>query len=255
MDTGTDGTRTRVRKYLARLRDLRSRAADLRVFESQRARRRFLLHATLAVAVLAGFVLFALPHLPLLTDAVRLRLFIREFGVLGPVVLIALQALQVVAAPVPGQVLAVAAGYLYGAWLGTLYNMIGITLGSALAFWLSRRYGRAYVESIVHEDALARFDAIDDDHARLALLVVFLVPGLPDDVICFFGGLTKIPLWQLVALAVVGRAPGFFLVNVVGELVGAGRFTAAVLLTLAITAVSATAFRYRERILAVFESE
>jgi len=252
MADGVDSARTRYRTLRARFRDLSDRVGDLRVFRSARTRRRFLVHAAVALATLVGFALLVRPHLPLLTDAERLRAFVREFGVAGPLVLIALQALQVVAAPVPGQVLAVAAGYLYGAWLGTLYNMVGITIGSTVAFWLSRRYGRSYVESIVHEDALDRFDGIDDDHARLALLVFFLVPGLPDDVICFFGGLTRLPLWQLVALAIVGRAPGFFLVNVVGDLVGTGRFEAAALLALVITAVSAFAFYYRERLLGLF---
>jgi len=247
-----DAARARFGALRARFRALHERLGDMQVFRSDRARRRFLVHAAVALGVIVGFLSLVRPHLPLLTDAERLRSFIRQFGIAGPLVLIALQALQVVAAPVPGQVLAVAAGYLYGAWAGTLYNMVGITIGSTVAFWLSRRYGRSYVESIVHEDALARFDGIDDDHARLALLVVFLVPGLPDDVICFFGGLTRLPLWQLVALAVVGRAPAFFLVNVIGDLISAGRFEAATILALAITAVSAFAFHYRERLLGLF---
>ncbi len=145
-----------------------------------------------------------------MTNAAELRVFIRQYGVFSPVVVIALQALQVVFAPIPGQVLAVVAGYLFGAWWGTVYNMVEITIGSSIAFWLSRRFGRAYVESIVHEDALERFDAIDTDTAGLTLFVLFLIPGLPDDMLCFAGGLTGIPLWQLVGIAVVGRAPAFF---------------------------------------------
>jgi uncharacterized membrane protein YdjX (TVP38/TMEM64 family) len=210
------------------------------------------------MAVTVGFVAVILllrSHLSFLTDAAALRTFIRSFGIWAPIALISLQALQVVAAPVPGQVLAVVAGYLFGPWWGTLYNMIGITLGSAAAFWLSRRFGRAYVEGIVHDDALSTFDSISDRYVRVTLFLFFLIPGLPDDVICFAGGLTKLPLWQLILLAVVGRAPAFFVANVIGGLLGTGQFAAAAVIAAAVLFVSALGYLNRDGILRRFGGE
>jgi len=232
---------------------LRERFGGVRIFASSRSRTRFVVHALVVAAGLAVAGVLLGPHLAFLTDARAVRTFVRGYGVWAPVVLIALQAVQVVAAPVPGQVLAVVAGYLFGAWWGTLYNMIGITIGSTVAFWLSRRYGRAYVEDIVHEGALERFDAIGDDYARPALFFLFLIPGLPDDVICFAGGLTDIPLWQLVVLAVVGRAPAFFLVNVVGAMLGTGRFEAAIAITVVLSGLTLLGYLYRDRLVRLFE--
>lgn len=231
------------------LDQLRIWLENTRVFASARSRRRFIVH--LLVLGLAFVVVSSLVHqyVAFLTDAQAVRTFIQGYGVLAPGVLIMLQAVQVVAAPVPGQVLAVVAGYLFGPWWGTLYNMIGITIGSAIAFWLSRRYGRAYVETIIHEEMLARFDAISDDYGRTALFVFFLVPGLPDDIICFAGGLTKIPLWQLVVLAVIGRTPAFFLFNVVGDLIGTNRYAAAVGLTVILVVISVIGYRTRGRLI------
>lgn len=233
---------------------IRRTVADLQVFASPRARKRFLLHVVVATVLLAVVALAIRPYLGLLTDAPALRAYIAGFGILAPLVLIVLQAAQVVLAPIPGQILAVVAGYLFGPWWGTLYNMIGITIGSTIAFWLSRRYGRPYVEEIVHEDTLALFDSIGDDPARLALFVFFLVPGLPDDVICFVGGLTRIPLWQLVAIAIVGRLPAFFLVNVVGDYLGTGRVLEAVVLTVVLALISGFVYRHRDRLIEYFES-
>jgi len=220
----------------------------VRIFASREQRRRFLLHLVVAAVAVAVASLAVRPYLALLTDADALRTFIGQYGLWAPLVLVALQALQVVVAPVPGQILAVVAGYLFGALWGTLYNMLGITIGSAVAFWLSRRFGRAYVERIVHEDALATFDALGDDYARLGLFVFFLVPGLPDDVVCFAGGLTRLPLWQLVALAVIGRTPGFFLANVVGDFLGTDRFGAAAAVAVAVLVASALGYLYRDRL-------
>ncbi|MGB9933406.1 TVP38/TMEM64 family protein [Haloarcula amylolytica] len=225
---------------------------NARIFASSRSRRRFIVHLfTLVLAFVVATVLIR-RHAAFLTDTQALRELIRGYGIWAPVVLILLQTVQVVAAPIPGQVLAVVAGYLFGAWWGTLYNMIGITIGSTIAFWISRRYGRAYVENIVHEEALGRFDAVSDDYGRSALFFFFLVPGLPDDVICFAGGLTDIPLWQLIVLAVVGRAPAFFLVNVVGNLLGTDNVPAAVGLAVILVVVSVLGYRNRNRLVRFF---
>lgn len=237
------------------LNRLRARLENTRVFASSRSRRRFIVHLlALGFAFVVATVLVH-RHFAFLTDAQAVREFIQGYGILAPVVLIVLQAVQVVVAPIPGQVLAVVAGYLFGIWWGTLYNMIGITIGSAIAFWISRRYGRTYVENIVHEETLAQFDAISDDYGRAALFFFFLVPGLPDDVICFAGGLTDIPLWQLVVLAVIGRTPAFFLVNVVGDLLGTDRFPTAIVLAALLVAISVVGYRNRDRLIQYFQEE
>jgi uncharacterized membrane protein YdjX (TVP38/TMEM64 family) len=225
---------------------------NARIFASSRSRRRFIVHLCMLVLAFVVATVLIRRHAAFLTDTQALRELIRGYGIWAPVVLILLQTVQVVAAPIPGQVLAVVAGYLFGAWWGTLYNMIGITIGSTIAFWISRRYGRAYVENIVHEEALGRFDAVSDDYGRSALFFFFLVPGLPDDVICFAGGLTDIPLWQLIVLAVVGRAPAFFLVNVVGNLLGTDNVPAAVGLAVILVVISVLGYRNRNRLVRLF---
>lgn len=240
------------------LRELRTRigelGADIEIFESRRRRRQALIHAAGVLLVLAAVTILVSLSVPALTDAERLRRAIGGLGRYGPAALVGLQALQVVLAPIPGQVLAVVAGYLYGAWWGTLYNMLGIAAGSAAAFWLSRRYGRPYVEQVIDDDVIDRFDAIGDARTRGGLFVVFLVPGLPDDAICFVGGLTTLPLWQLIAIAVIGRAPAFFLVNVVGDSFRAGQVGLALGLGALVVALSVVGYHYRERLMMLFDS-
>jgi uncharacterized membrane protein YdjX (TVP38/TMEM64 family) len=234
---------------------LRTRISEVQVFSSARSRRRFATHLLVALVALIVVTVVVRQHLVFLADADALRAFIRQYGFWAPLVLVVLQILQVVLAPIPGQVMAVVAGYLFGAWWGTLYNMIGITIGSSIAFWLSRRFGRAYVENIVHEEALASFDAISDDYGRMTLFLLFLFPGLPDDVLCFAGGLTEIPLRQLIFLAVIGRTPAFFLANVVGDFLGTGRVTAAIALSVILSILAVLGYLNRDRIVRLFSSE
>ena len=218
-----------------------------RLFASPRARRRVLVHLLLVGVLLAGTTILVRRQVVFLADAEAARAYVGGFGVWAPLALIVFQALQVVLAPVPGQVLAAVAGYLFGPWWGTLYNVIGIGIGSTAAFWLSRRFGRAYVERMVAADALATFDGFVERRGLLSLFVLFLIPGLPDDAICFVGGLTPIPLRKLV-VAVLGRAPAFFLANVFGDLLATGDTEVAVGLLVLIAGLSVLGYANRDRI-------
>ena len=230
-------------------------AATPTVFKSRRARRRFVVHVLIgAILVIAGVTLLH-QEFPFLFQREAVTSFVTDFGPLAPITLIVLQVIQVVLAPIPGQVLAAVAGYLFGPWWGTLYNMIGIAIGSTLAFWLSRRYGRTYVERMIDDGALGAFDGFVERHGLLSLFVLFLVPGLPDDALCFLGGLTPIPLWKLVVVAVLGRAPAFFLVNLAGHLVAVDAGVLAVGLLLVLGGLSLVGYLKREWIASIIESK
>ncbi|WP_394346467.1 TVP38/TMEM64 family protein [Haloarcula amylovorans] len=74
------------------------------------------------------------------------------------------------------------------------------------------------------------------------------MPGLPDGALCFVGGLTPIPLWKLVPIATIGRAPAFFLVNVFGHLVANGDVYEAMVLLALIVGFSIIGYLNRDQI-------
>jgi uncharacterized membrane protein YdjX (TVP38/TMEM64 family) len=212
----------------------------------------------LAVRVIAGGILFLVAPLALvwavpgIRDPVAIREWVLAFGPLAPVVLVALQVLQVLVAPVPGQALAVVGGYLFGPLAGTVYSLVGTTIGSAVAFTLSRRFGRPYVTGLVGEQRLARFDAFLDSTGVVGVFVLFLVPGpWPDDAVCFVAGVSAIRIPRLVAAAVLGRGPSILFASVVGAQLASRQFVlvGAVLVVFAVMWV--VAFYHRRRLLGV----
>ncbi len=164
------------------------------------------------LVLLIGSVLLATvwrkPILSLFGDSARLAAFVQKLGPAGPLAIIALQMAQVIVSPIPGQVVGLASGYLYGSWLGTLYSMIGLMLGTAVAVWLARRWGRPLVERLVGPDTLARVDRFAARLGAPLLFLVFLVPFLPDDAILLVAGLGDVPLPGILFAALVGRLPG-----------------------------------------------
>jgi uncharacterized membrane protein YdjX (TVP38/TMEM64 family) len=222
----------------------------VKLFATPTHRNRTLLRVGLLVALLAGATLAVRTAAPELLDPRALRGFVLGFGSLAPVAFVLLQATQVVVAPVPGQVVGLAGGYLFGPIRGTVYSLLGVALGSTVVFVLSRRYGRPYVERMIVPETVAEFDEFVDSAGLPGLFFVFLIPGLPDDAVCFLAGLTRIPIRRLVAIAVVGRAPGFLLIAIAGADLAASRGSAALWLLGGLSAVSLAGYLYRDRIVA-----
>ena len=221
----------------------------MNVFASRREGLRFAVATAAVLAAFGGLVLLVRAHLPFLTNGAEMRAFVARFGVLAPLVFVAIQALQVVVAPIPGQVTGFVSGYLFGAIMGTVYSLVGLTIGSFVAFWLSRRFGRPFVEQVIHEDLLGTFDAFVAEAGLLGLFVVFLVPGPPDDAICFMAGLTDIDLWKLVVVAFVGRTPAYLLVNLSGASVAENDLVVAALVVAVLAIAGLWGTLNRDRIL------
>lgn len=219
------------------------------VFTTPRAKKRTVALLALLAVAFAGATIALRRYAPGLTDPAVVVGVIRDFGVLAPVAFVCLQAAQVVVAPIPGQVFAFVSGYLFGTVPGTTYSLLGAGIGSYVAFTLSRRYGREYVERTLSPAVVDRFDALSEAHGLLVLFAAFLVPGLPDDVICFVGGLSTLRIREMVLVSVLGRLPGYAVVNAAGAAFAAGRVAQTGALVLVMGALALLGYRYRDRVL------
>ena len=220
----------------------------MKVFASASDRRRGIL-AVVGVAV--GFValyLLVREHAAFLMNATALRAWLQGFGVLAPLVFVAIQALQVIVAPIPGQVVALVAGFLFGPLWGTVYSVTGVLIGSAIAFSLSKRYGRSFVEDVLHEDVVERFDGFVDAVGLPGLFAFVIIPGLPDDAICFLSGLTKWSLPAFMGVIAVGRLPAYVLTVYAGGEIASGRFLSGLALILVVVLASVVGYYKQEAI-------
>ena len=219
------------------------------LFETRRDRWRTVLivSAVAAVTLVGGSIL--VNRFPFLANPRALRTVLLDVGPLAPLAFVAVQVVQVLVAPIPGQALGFASGYVFGAFWGTVYSMVGIVVGTAVASALARQFGRPYVERVVTTDALERFDDAMGTHGLVVLFVVFLVPGLPDDAICFVAGLTDIPLRRIVGIAAVGRLPGFLLVNLAGSAAANGDPVLTAVFVAVLLSASVLGYHYHDQLL------
>ncbi|MCP4423672.1 MAG: TVP38/TMEM64 family protein [Chloroflexi bacterium] len=155
--------------------------------------------------------------LSLLGDQAAVSAYLQSFGIWGPLVLAFAQLIQIVAAVIPGHVLLVAAGYVYGLPLGFLLNIVYIVAASQLTYSLARWAGRPLVSRFVAGDKLDRWYSIGEKQGFTFFTIAFLLPVFPTDVMNFVAGLSGIPPRKFLAANFLGRLPGALILTLIGS--------------------------------------
>jgi uncharacterized membrane protein YdjX (TVP38/TMEM64 family) len=188
----------------------------------------------------------------LYVDKRFLKQTLREWGILAPVIFMGLQALQVIIAPIPGEVTGILGGYLFGQWVGLLYSTIGLTLGSVAAFGVGRWLGVHYVRKLVSPEIWQKMGFIVEAEGAILCFIIFLIPGLPKDMICYLFGLSPMPFWIFAVISTLGRIPGTWILSAQGAHAATGDYLHIILLTALVVAVALPLYYYRHRIIAYF---
>ncbi len=152
-------------------------------------------------------------------DYKRLRVFILSFGPFAAVVFILIQALQVVFAPVPGEITGFVGGLIFGNVLGAVYSTMGLMLGSLTAFGIARFLGLRFVEKIVKKDYIDRFNHFVTHKGLNVSFILFLIPGFPKDSLCYLLGLTHMRTIDFILINIFGRLPGTLMLTMQGTAV------------------------------------
>lgn len=184
-----------------------------------------------------------------LSDQQKLETLIRSFGPLAPAVFIGLQILQVVFAPVPGEITGFLGGYVFGAALGLVYSTIGLSIGSVLNFCIGRLLGQGVVFRIVPRQQVEKLAYLVKPKAILGLFLLFVFPGFPKDYLCLFLGLTTMRFSLFLWIAAVGRIPGTLMLSLQGASLMQRNYTMFLWLVLCCVLLAGLSYRYREPLL------
>ncbi|MEN6325379.1 MAG: TVP38/TMEM64 family protein [Syntrophomonas sp.] len=163
----------------------------------------------------------------------QFRSFLLSFGSRNILVFCALQVLQVLVAPIPGELVQVAGGYVYGMWKGTIYSMMGIYSGSIIAFYIARCLGWPLLKYFSSNDQLERLSSLlNSQKSIMGIFIIFLIPGIPKDVLSYVAGATPINFAGFFIAASLGRLPGIFMSAYIGSSVQEKHYAAAIVVTL-----------------------
>lgn len=136
-----------------------------------------------------------------------IRNFVGQFGIFSPIAFILVQILQVIITPFSHYTVSIAGGFIFGTWLGFLYNWIGRVIGTAIAFYLGRFLGRKIIKHIVKQETIQKYDYYLNKGKTLLFLAYFL-PLFPDDEISYLAGFSAIKPRIFLPLMAIGHVSG-----------------------------------------------
>jgi uncharacterized membrane protein YdjX (TVP38/TMEM64 family) len=142
--------------------------------------------------------------------------YLDQFGVLAPVLLAFLLALQVIVAAIPGHILVLSSGYLFGFFKASLFCLAVTVSTSQLAFWLARTAGRPVVERLAPAQVLDKWNKAAENKGLVFFTFSFMLPVFPADVMNFVAGLSSISGRRFLVANFVGRLPGVILLTALG---------------------------------------
>jgi uncharacterized membrane protein YdjX (TVP38/TMEM64 family) len=149
----------------------------------------------------------------------QISAFVASFGPFAPLAVMGVQFLQVLLAPIPGELTGFIGGYLFGTGLGFIYSTIGLTLGSWVAFIIARRFGFSFVRGFVGKETMEKFDYLMEHKGAFFSFIFFLIPGLPKDYFCYLLGLSPMHILTFLVVSTIGRIPGTLLLSMQGQAV------------------------------------
>lgn len=201
----------------------------------------------LILLIVSLSVLFWKPLFFIFSDVHITKQLISQYGAWAPIIFILLFILQTLVAPIPSTIAALAAGFIFGPISGVAYCLIGSLIGYYLTFMLSRKFGRPFVQHFVSKKVLNKYDNLVIKKGGLfTLFLVYLLPFLPEDAVCYLVGLSKIRLSIFMIISMSAKIPGFLVLCFIGAGFGTDNYLFSILLLSVVTVVSVFIIIYRK---------
>jgi uncharacterized membrane protein YdjX (TVP38/TMEM64 family) len=175
----------------------------------------------------------------------------RRLLALGPyssAVFILIQVVQVVISPIPGDVIGMVAGYVYGKAFGFVLSVIGVAFGSWVAFELARILGRPFTQRFVKREILEKFDFVTTEMGVAVCFLLFLIPYFPKDSLCYVLGLSRMGLGTFLIMSTIGRMPGIYMQVVVGASIQKQEYAQTIVIAVLCAAALFLTYLYRARL-------
>ncbi|MEO0069275.1 MAG: VTT domain-containing protein [candidate division WOR-3 bacterium] len=167
------------------------------------------------LAAIFGFVGKHLWHY--FSNPEELRLLVKGFRGWAPFGLVFLQIIQIVVAPLPGNVAAFVGGYALGFWPTIAWLMLGVMIGATVAFFIARLFGRQLLKLFLSGKTLERFDSLTLSRGTFYIFLLLLIPNPLGDWVYYLAGLTGIPFLLFLILVFIARLPSNILECGVGS--------------------------------------
>lgn len=181
---------------------------------------------------------------------------VRNAGPLGFLILLAMQFMQIVVAFIPGEVVQMAAGMMYGPWLGAAVVLLGCIISSAFVFAVVHRLGAPFVRDMVPTKYLDKFNAFEESgKLSIVVFILFLIPAMPKDTFTYLVPLTNMRMRDFLVLSNVGRIPSIVISTYAANCLVDGNITQSIIIFAVVAVIAIVAIVFRDKIMNLFHHD
>lgn len=164
--------------------------------------------------IFIGIIIYLLPimkDLSTLEGQIEFKEKVSNSGLLGLLSLFGLQIAQIFLIILPGEPIEILAGMCYGGWGGLLFITISVFIITTIIFFLVRKFGRKFVYDICSEEKIKKIENSklfkNPKKIEWILIILFMIPGTPKDLIVYISGLLPIKPLRLILISTFARFP------------------------------------------------
>jgi uncharacterized membrane protein YdjX (TVP38/TMEM64 family) len=202
--------------------------------------------------VLLGFLLRN-QLAPILARREAMREWVHSFGGWGWLLFFLLQILQVVVFVIPGEIVQLSGGFIFGFWGGLALSTAGIAAGSAINFEMGRWLGPRFVKAILSQARYEKLEAwMGDARTFAGLIVLFFIPGIPKDLLSYMAGTGKSSFSRFLVASMVARMPGILGSTLAGSATYRGKYGIVIALAILTAVAISASILFRERLSRLF---
>ncbi len=156
--------------------------------------------------------------------------FVDSFGIFGWLIGLGISLLQIFVAFIPGEPVEIVMGFVFGPVWGTVICLLANLIASLGIFFFVKRFGLRFIKRAVGDKELTKFKFLSNEkRLELAVLLLFLIPGTPKDVLLYIVPLSKIRFIRYIFITTIARIPSVVTSTVLGDSIAEGNYITAVI--------------------------
>jgi len=183
-----------------------------------------------------------------------LEQIIIDAGPFGVVICLLLQFIQIVVAFIPGEIVQLAIGYLYGTVWGGLITLGGAFISTVFVFYITRKLGAPFVRGMLGARDSKRLRFLHESKNLDSLIfILYFIPGMPKDLFNYIFPLTDVRPFVFFTLSTIGRAPAIFASTFVAASFRSGDYMQMAIIAIIFGGMGALGILFNQKIIVVVE--
>lgn len=180
---------------------------------------------------------------------------IQSTGIFGSIILILIQALQVIVAFIPGEFVEIISGAMFGPILGLIICLIGLNLGTLAIYGLVKLFGRPFVNENIKNKKFKLEFLNDPKRSLIIIFFVFLLPGIPKDILIYPMPLTKVKMTRFMIVSSIARIPSILSSTFIGASIIEGNYISSIIVFVVFFVLAIIGLIFNKQISNLIESK